>query len=205
MMRHLAFSTLLLLLLTGCRVYYPNHTQLDYKQADTVIQNSYFADLHDERLYRATIRFYKKEFSGMFVAKRINQHEHRIVLTSDLGNTLFDMTIAKDKHQVNYIMQDLNKKIIINTLVKDFRTLTQVNYPITYQDSSSRQFLSTMDGKRYFLDLNDQGKLAKIETASKYKPKLKIQLSTDSIGKLDKFSIQHHGIKLQMDFVNIPF
>jgi len=141
----------------------------------------------------------------MFVAKRINQQEHRIVLTSDLGNTLFDMTIAKDKHQVNYIMQDLNKKIIINTLVKDFRTLTQVNYPITYQDSSSRQFLSTMDGKRYFLDLNDQGKLAKIETASKYKPKLKIQLSTDSIGKLDKFSMQHYGIKLQMDFVNIPF
>jgi len=62
-----------------------------------------------------------------------------------------------------------------------------------------------MDGKRYFLDLNDQGKLTKIETASKYKPKLKIQLSTDSIGKLDKFSMQHYGIKLQMDFVNIPF
>jgi len=141
----------------------------------------------------------------MFVAKRINQQEHRIVLTSDLGNTLFDMTIAKDKHQLNYIMQDLNKKIIINTLVKDFRTLTQVNYPITYQDSSSRKFLSKMDGKRYFLDLNDQGKLTKIETASKYKPKLKIQLSTDSIGKLDKFSMQHYGIKLQMDFVNIPF
>lgn len=204
-MRHLAFSAILLCLLTGCKVYYPGQKQQDCKQVDTVIQNPYFADLGDERLYRATIHFYKRQFSGMFVAKRINQQEHRIVMTSDLGNTLFDMTIAKDRHQVNYIMPDLDKKIVINMLVSDFSALTQVNYPIAYQASSLRQFLSITKGKRYFLTLDDQGKLSKIETASKYKPKLNIQLSTDSNGKLDKFSIRHYGVKLQMEFINIPF
>lgn len=203
-MRHSVFSILLLMLLAGCKVYYPNGKQ-HYSAIDTTVQNPYFSGLHEERLYRATIHFYGKELTGMFVAKRISQDDHRIVLTSDLGNTLFDITISKDHHLVNYVMQDLNRKIILNTLVRDFRTLTQTTYKADYQNLIENQFLSIHNGKRYFLKIDDRGTLSKIEIASKYKTKFEIQFKPDSLGKLDRFHIEHHGIKLKMDFVNIPF
>jgi len=203
-MRHSVFSILLLLFLTGCKVYYPNGKE-NYSAIDTVVQNPYFSGLNEERLYRATIHFYGKELTGMFVAKRISQDDHRIVLTSDLGNTLFDITISKDHHQVNYVMQDLDRKIILNTLVKDFKALTQISYKADYQNLINNQFLSILDGQRYFLKTNDQGNLAIIEITSTYKTKFEIQFKPDSLGKLDSFNIKHHGIKLKMDFVNIPF
>ena len=203
-MRHSVFSILLLLFLTGCKVYYPNGKE-NYSAIDTIVQNPYFSGLNEERLYRATIHFYGKELTGMFVAKRISQDDHRIVLTSDLGNTLFDITISKDHHQVNYVMQDLDRKIILNTLVKDFKALTQISYKADYQNLINNQFLSILDGQRYFLKTNDQGNLAIIEITSTYKTKFEIQFKPDSLGKLDSFNIKHHGIKLKMDFVNIPF
>ncbi|WP_313265916.1 hypothetical protein [Sphingobacterium sp.] len=203
-MRHLVFSLLLLLLLAGCKVYYPNGKQ-HYSTIDTTVQNPYFSELNEERLYRATIHFYGKDFTGMFVAKRISQDDHRIVLTSDLGNTLFDITISKDHHVVNYVMQDLNRKIILNTLIRDFKALTQPDYHIDHQNLTHREFLSIHADRRYFLTIDDQGILSSIEIASKYKTKFEIQFKTDSLGKLDRFQIKHHGIKLNMDFVNIPF
>ncbi|WP_313183106.1 hypothetical protein [Sphingobacterium siyangense] len=203
-MRYSVFSLLLLVLLTGCKVYYPNGKQ-NYGAIDTLVQNPYFARLNEERLYRATIRFYGKEMTGMFVAKRISQDDHRIVLTSDLGNTLFDITISKDQHLVNYVMQDLDRKIILHTLVRDFRALTQTTYRADYQNLTANQFLSIYNGKRYFLKIDDQGTLTKIEMASKYKRAFEIQFKPDSLGKLDSFNIKHRGIKLKMDFVNIPF
>lgn len=203
-MRHLVFSLLLLLLLAGCKVYYPNGKQ-HYSTIDTTVQNPYFSELNEERLYRATIHFYGKELTGMFVAKRISQDDQRIVLTSDLGNTLFDITISKDHHVVNYVMQDLNRKIILNTLIRDFKALTQPDYHIDHQNLTHREFLSIHADRRYFLTIDDQGILSSIEIASKYKTKFEIQFKTDSLGKLDRFQIKHHGIKLNMDFVNIPF
>lgn len=203
-MRYSVFSLLLLVLLTGCKVYYPNGKQ-NYGAIDTLVQNPYFARLNEERLYRATIRFYGKEMTGMFVAKRISQDDHRIVLTSDLGNTLFDITISKDQHLVNYVMQDLDRKIILHTLVRDFRALTQTTYRADYQNSIANQFLSIYNGKRYFLKIDDQGTLTKIEMASRYKIAFEIQFKPDSLGELDSFNIKHRGIKLKMDFVNIPF
>jgi hypothetical protein len=203
-MRYLVFSLLLLMLVAGCKVYYPNGKQ-NYAAIDTLVQNPYFAMVNEERLYRATIRFYGKELTGMFVAKRISQDDHRIVLTSDLGNTLFDITISKDQHRVNYVMQDLDRKIILNTLVRDFKALTQTTYQADYQNTIANQFLSTPNGKRYFLKIDDRGTLSKIEIASKYKAAIEIQFKADSLGKLDSFNIKHHGIKLKMDFVNIPF
>lgn len=203
-MRHLVFSLLLLLLLAGCKVYYPNGKQ-HYSTIDTTVQNPYFSELNEERLYRATIHFYGKELTGMFVAKRISQDDQRIVLTSDLGNTLFDITISKDHHVINYVMQDLNRKIILNTLIRDFKALTQPDYHIDHQDLTHREFLSIHADRRYFLTIDDQGILSSIEIASKYKTKFEIQFKTDSLGKLDRFQIKHHGIKLNMDFVNIPF
>lgn len=203
-MRHSVFSILLLFLLAGCKIYYPNGKQ-HYSTIDTTVQNPYFSGLNEERLYRATIHFYGKELTGMFVAKRISQDEHRIVLTSDLGNTLFDITISKDHHLVNYVMQDLNRKIILNTLIRDFSALTQPIYHIDYQNLTHRQFLSINAGRRYFLTIDNQGVLSSIEIASRYKTKFEIQFKPDSLGKLDRFQIKHHGIKLNMDFVNIPF
>jgi len=203
-MRHLVFSLLLLLLLAGCKVYYPNGKQ-HYSTIDTTVQNPYFSELNEERLYRATIHFYGKELTGMFVAKRISQDDQRIVLTSDLGNTLFDITISKDHHVVNYVMLDLNRKIILNTLIRDFKALTQPDYHIDHQNLTHREFLSIHADRRYFLTIDDQGILSSIEIASKYKTKFEIQFKTDSLGKLDRFQIKHHGIKLNMDFVNIPF
>jgi hypothetical protein len=89
--------------------------------------------------------------------------------------------------------------------VRDFRALTQTTYRADYQNLIANQFLSIYNSKRYFLKIDDQGTLTKIEMASKYKRAFEIQFKPDSLGKLDSFNIKHRGIKLKMDFVNIPF
>ena len=89
------------------------------------IVNPYFSNVEVDYIYQAKIKAFSKDFSGIFIVKKISSNAHRVVLTSDFGNTLVDLTLSENDYKVNYILDDLNKKILIKTLVNDFRILLQ--------------------------------------------------------------------------------
>ncbi|MDM1497611.1 hypothetical protein [Myroides odoratimimus] len=97
---------------------------------ESVIENNYFATLGEEHFFRANMTVFKHELSGLLVVKRMDENQHRVVMTSDFGNTLFDFSIYSDKYAVNYVMSDINKKLILNILAKDFQLFTAVQLPV---------------------------------------------------------------------------
>lgn len=205
-MHRLLFSLLLLLSLSSCSSYFVG-TKQEYKASEVVVKNPYFANLKQEYLFRGTVKFYKKELTGMFVVKRIDANEHRMVFTTDLGNTFFDFSISKNGYKVNYILDDINKKIIIKTLINDFRYLVQVQYPSDFENKQQNgtTYISLQNGKRVFLQENEDNQLLQIQIATKQKAKVSILFSPESPDELQAFQIVHHDIKLSMDFNKIPF
>jgi len=103
----------------------------NYVSNEAVIENTYFATIGEEHIFRANITVFKNELSGLLVVKRIDDQLHRVVLTSDFGNTLFDFSIYKDKYVANYVMSDMNKKFILNILAKDFQLFTAAHLPVS--------------------------------------------------------------------------
>ncbi|MDO4228217.1 MAG: hypothetical protein Q4C98_00220 [Capnocytophaga sp.] len=123
--RLLTYSLLIILVSCG-NVFRPYPTYTSEKILQT-IENPYFTD-KEEFLYRASITVYGHSFNGIFVTKRINENEQRIALTTDFGNTLFDFSFIDNKLKINYIQEDLNRKIIIKTLSDDFQKLLKKQF-----------------------------------------------------------------------------
>ena len=87
------------------------------------IVNPYFSNSNQDYVYKAHIEVYNHNFGVLFILKKIAEKQHRIVFTTEMGNTLFDFSFNNEDFKVNYILDDLNKKILINILRKDFKAL----------------------------------------------------------------------------------
>jgi len=197
MMRFLIISVFALIGLNSCKPFHLEGQQSTSIQ-DTVY-NNYFSDYQQETLYRGRIDVYGKVITGLFVAKRINEDEHRMVFTSDFGNTLFDFTIKPGAFQVNYIMDELDRKFIVNILKKDFTTLVQIANPVNRRvDKGTVWGFESVFEQKYLLVDKETGQLNKIGIFSKYKPKVDFEFIRDKSNQLSAIEIVHHNIKLQI-------
>ena len=123
----------------------------------------------EEYLYRATITAYGHTFSGLLAAKITADNTWRVALTTDFGNTLFDFENQNGKIKTNYIIPDLNRKIIIRTLNTDFNHLLKTHWQVTQKyinntivveqskDGNDAVYLFT-SGTNLSKQLNMQGK-----------------------------------------------
>lgn len=200
-MRYLIISCLLLLSLNSCKPFQMDGQNLIPVQES--ISNNYFSDYTQETLYRGRIEVYGKAITGLFIAKRIGEHEHRMVFTSDFGNTLFDFTITDSAFHVNYVMEDLDKKIILNILKRDFTALVKMDNPVDKRldSGTSWAFKSDLDNK-YFIVNKDDGQLSQIVLFSKYKKKVDFIFVTDEAKQLKQIEIVHHNIDLKITLTN---
>ena len=168
-----------------------------------VVQNQYFSDKSLDYVYKTHIEIYDSKMSGIFIAKRLNDSIHRLVLTTDFGNKLLDFEISENHFKVNFIMDNLNKKIIINTLRDDFRTLLQVNNKIfkTYK-SKNEKIHQTENNQYYYVD-EVSNALKKIIKTNKRKEKVIFTFNSKKATFADNINIQHYTIKLRIDFNQI--
>lgn len=111
-----------LFVLSSCSVFRPTHSADNQPETVFSVDNHYFSQLNEEHIFRANLTFFKKEISGFLVIKKTDDHMHRVVLTSDFGNTLVDFSIFENApYQVNFVMPDLDRKMILNFLAEDFQ------------------------------------------------------------------------------------
>lgn len=162
---------------------------------------SYFSDPNVDYVYKAQIDVFGNPVSGIFIAKKINETTHRIVFTTEFGNKLLDFEISDNTFKVNYIVDDLNKKIIVNTLKDDFRLLLQSNYKVgqVFENQNERIYTSEVSHKHYFL-YTDEGnyKVHKLVKASKYKEKVVVEFVSKSSTFAEKITISHKNIRLHI-------
>lgn len=167
------------------------------------IINPYFANPNQDYIYKANIEVYDNAFGGIFIVKKIGDQHHRIVFTTEMGNKLFDFTFNKDDFTVNYILDDLNKKILINVLKKDFKVLitehliAEKNYVIT--DEIIKK--TSLDNKTYYYF--ESPEITKIIRANSHKEKVRF-LFTDLNDNIAKhIEIIHSNIKLKINLKSI--
>lgn len=185
----------------ACQSYYGyDLTKRDFVKADTVVANTFFSKVGDEHIFRAEIKAFGREIKGLCVIKKINDSLHRVVLTSDFGNTLFDFSIYEDRYEHNFVMPDLDRKIIVNTLGKDFLYFLKNSYRTTQKASVKNKavYESIHKGKRILLVVDKHtSKVEEVVWSSTVKPKVLFKYDINQTGH---FSIQHKNFPLEIMF-----
>lgn len=191
-----------LLFLISCKGYFgPKVHKTDYIQGHYTVTNNYFTNIGEEHIFRANVEAFKKELSGLLVVKRINEELYRIVLTSDFGNTLFDFSIYKSKpYEVNYAMPDLNKKVILNFLAKDFTYLVEDTYILNGKAilDSINIYRGNYRNKKIFIVIDQHGEVKEIIAASASKEKVVFLYSKEN-GAV----IKHRNFPVKIELISL--
>ena len=95
------------------------------------ISNDSKLEIHDpyifergfvKALYKTNISIYNNKLTGLTLIKKTN-YSYRVVSMSELGLKYFDIEFPidmKKEPMVHYIMEPLNKKLLVNMFIKDF-------------------------------------------------------------------------------------
>lgn len=162
-MRYLLIS--LCLLMVGCSSYPKKNNFIvdEVKLSKTL--NPYFSDSIDY-VYKAQISVRNNNFGGILIIKKINKEEHRVVFATEMGNTLFDFSYIGEDFKVNSILKEMDKKILINLLKKDFKVLIE-NEPQrinSFKKDENKIVQASIYSKDYFYFFNENSlrKIVKI-------------------------------------------
>lgn len=182
-----------LLLLVGCSTPYqlPSQYQLVPKTTETV-KNPHFL-VGEQYLYRATITAYGHTFSGLLAAKITADNAWRVALTTDFGNTLFDFEKKEGRVEVNYALPDLNRKVIINTLIADFQKLLQTHFVVIqkYVDGTTEVQQCSVGSDTVYLFTSGTNLSKQLNMKAK-------SLYTTFTYIPDNITIEHHTLKMQI-------
>lgn len=163
---------------------------------------AYFSDTATDYIYKSNISVYGNEFGGIVIIKKINDTTHRVAFTTEFGNKLFDFELTDTDFKVNYILEELDRKIIVNTLKQDFMLLLKKDHPITeqYQNGEFNVYKSK-NGDRFnylFLD-NKTNNLIKMVHTTKSKEKVVFSYVPANPALAQNIIIDHKNIKLKIE------
>src|SRR5690606_543675 len=201
MIRFLAISLLATLILTSCSLKTTEGLrQVPFTKIE--VENPYFSNTEIDYVYKAKIEVYGKNFGGILIIKKIAAESHRVVFTTEFGSKLFDFQFEDDTFTKNFVVEDLDKKFIINILKDDFKLLVNEKAKTleVYESENQRIYKTHNDERFNFYFINaGTGQLQKIVNTSKTKEKMEIDfISSD--GKIaDTIAIKHSNIKLTID------
>lgn len=164
---------------------------------------NYFSNPKIDYVYKTNIAIYGNELSGIFIVKKIDDSAHRVVFTTEFGNKLLDFEISETDFKVNAIVEELDRKILINILVEDFRLLLRSNFLIQQQYYNvENKILESKEGKRFnylYVSKIDQ-KLMQLVHSTKRKEKIKVTYTSENNIFAQSIVIQHYDIKLKIAF-----
>ena len=195
MIRFFLFS-ILVLTLQSCGSYKPDGL---FKEKNSTTQNLYFADEKQEYVYTALVKAFGKEITGIIVLKPLGAHTHRVVLTTDFGNTLLDLTLNQDGYTKNYAIPDLDKKIVLNILSSDFKLLVKQNWTTNAEalQESQTVYRAKKGNKKYYLSYQNQ-ELKQLIYA-KRKKKVAIDFKVIEHNNANEIQLQHFNFNLKIE------
>lgn len=162
----------------------------------------YFSDAETDYVYKAHISVYGRDFGGIFIAKKMNDTLYRAAFTTEFGNKLFDFEITDDSFKVNYILEELDRKIILNTLKRDFMLLLKKEHRLSgqYDDKHNTVYKSEDSGRNNYLFVDKKdGKLSKLVNATRSKEKIVINYLSENNILAKNIVIDHKNIKLRIE------
>ena len=167
-----------------------------------IFEVPYFSNPEMDYVYKANITIYGNELSGIFIAKKINDTTHRVVFTTEFGNKLLDFEISETDFKVNSIVEELDRKILVNTLKDDFRLLLKNSHKIKqqYENQESKVYLTEDEVTNNYLFISKADyRLNKIVNASKRKERINLFFTSENNIFATRIVIQHYNIKLRIE------
>ncbi len=76
-----------------------------------------------ENSFKISIEAFDNHFGGILVAKRMAENHYRFAIMNEFGGKLMDFEMQNRKLKLNYAIDELDRKIILNLLEKDFALL----------------------------------------------------------------------------------
>lgn len=149
---------------------------------------------------------YKNDVSGILMIKKISESAHRVVMTSDFGNKMIDFEISENDFKLNYVLPDLDKKMVVNFLKKDFRELLRQKYPIveSFENDLSLVYNSKIDKKNYYLSFSKEDNLLKkIIYTQNNKEKIDFSFEAKKPTFAETIEIQHKDFKINIKLFQI--
>lgn len=204
-MRYLSLNHLvILLLLVSCGSYPRNNDLTETEIAAKKILNPYFSDPSKDYVYKAGITLQKKEFGGLFIVKKLGPDRHRVVFTTEMGNKILDFSFNGDRFIVNYLLEEMDKKILVNILKRDFKVLITEDFPVlrTFRKNNQEIFETENDKKKYYY-LYRNGQLEKIIRTSGKKEKTEYLFSGVHDNTAKRIGISHKDIPLHINLFHI--
>ncbi|NHF60558.1 hypothetical protein FK220_014480 [Flavobacteriaceae bacterium TP-CH-4] len=189
----------LFLLLVGCASYPKKNGYVASKVQTTVVCNPYFSNPSIDYVYKSNIEVFDRSFGGILVIKKLGQDHHRIAFTTEMGNTLFDFSLKGDNLTINRIIKELDRKILVSVLKRDFLALTTESIQSIENFSKASKMLkkaSILGKNHYYVFENDR--LLQIIRAKNGKKKVVFLFSGISNNIAKKIDIQHHNFKLKI-------
>jgi len=173
--------------------------------SEKTVENLYFSSKEDY-VYKCQMDIYKNHISGIVIIKKINETTHRVVMTSDFGNKMIDFEISENDFKLNYVLEDLDKKTVINFLRNDFQELLRQKYPVTesFEDDLSIIYDSKIGKKDYYLSFNKENKLLHhlVYTKSN-KAKIDFSFEAKKPTFAETINLQHKEFKINIKLFQI--
>jgi hypothetical protein len=194
----------LVLLFVSCKSYKLTEVK-PVQSSEKIVENLYFSSGEDY-VYKCQMDIYKNHVSGILIIKKLNETTHRVAMTSDFGNKLIDFEISENDFKLNYVLPDLDKKIVINFLRNDFRELLKKQYPVSesFENNDSKIYLSKADHKAYYLFFNkESGLLKEIVYTKNNKEKIDFTFEAKKHIFADSLNLQHKDFKINIKLFQI--
>lgn len=170
------------------------------------IDNPYFSNLETDYIYKTHIEVYGNDLSGIFVTKKLNDSIHRMVFTTDFGNKLLDFEISETTFKINYVAEDLNRKLILNTLEKDFKLLLKQSFKIEEEFENQEYYIYKSNANKrfnYIYKSKVDNTFVKIIQTSRKKEKLMMNFDSKGGKIAENILILHSSIKLKIELNRI--
>lgn len=169
------------------------------------VTNTYFSNTEVDYVYKARIDVYGRYFGGVLIIKKVADNSHRVVLTSEFGSKIFDFLYEDDTFTRNFILEELDKKIIVTILRQDFKILITEKAQILEQYvSEGNEVYKTQSNNRfnfYFVDEKNK-RIERIVNTSKNKEKVEFIFTSEEEDIAQNIAITHKNVKLKIDLEN---
>ncbi|SDE81511.1 hypothetical protein [Epilithonimonas hungarica] len=196
--------SLLFFLFVSCKTYKLTNVK-SISNSETTVENLYFSS-NEDYVYKCQMDIYNNHVSGILIIKKIGQTTHRVVITSDFGNKLIDFEISDNDFKLNYVLPDLDKKLVINFLKNDFQRLLKREYPVaeSFEDDNSKIYLSKIEGQSYYLFYNkDNSLLKKVIYTKNNKEKIDFTFDAKKHIFADSIDLQHKDFNINIKLFQI--
>lgn len=199
-MQRLIIAFLTLNLMLSCRSVVPSGSQKISTKTAIFFYSPYFTDAAKDYVFKASIDAYSRSFGGILIIKKISPITHRVVMTTEFGNRVFDFEISEEQgFKKNYILEALDKKPILALLKTDFSLL--VNNKFKYFDKYTnidKEYLTTELNKQKVHITLEKGQLTAYRILKNRRPYLNIHFDASAGDFPTKVLLDHSTRKLRI-------